>query len=231
MSDRAWYAERGFIASGVFLAVLVVFGGALVLTSGDGDREPAAGAKPVAGKAQRSDSVCGMPAGSQDPPVTPPEARWSLLGTIAVPAAREHGPGIDDGRHRRCFAHSPTGALFAAVNWWAQTGVHGRDADVMRLITAKNRTRDLYLRQRGADEDTDETTRVQVAGFQVHRATRDLVVVEIAWQSNVNGVILAVSQPMRWEDGDWRTVLGTPREPFKSARVTAMAPYVRWSGA
>ena len=61
-------------------------------------------------------SVCGLPAGNQDPVVGPPRASWALVGTIAAPAVEHVGPGVFDGRDRRCFAHSPVGALVAAAN-------------------------------------------------------------------------------------------------------------------
>ena len=55
--------------------------------------------------------------GDQTVPVTPPaDTEWELVGRVVAPTAPEvYGPAVTD-PVRSCFARTPTGALYAAVN-------------------------------------------------------------------------------------------------------------------
>jgi hypothetical protein len=68
----------------------------------------------------RTDSICGLPPGNQDPVVGPPAGTsWTLIRDISPPRqSRGVGPGVIDGHDRRCFAHSALGAAVAAANAW-----------------------------------------------------------------------------------------------------------------
>src|SRR4051812_982728 len=111
MTPRPWYATPGFVASAVLLVLVAVTGVTLALTGGGTGRHPR-----THPPASTGGSVCGLPAGSQDPVVGPPAASWTLVGTIAAPSVRDVGPGVVAHGDRRCFAHSPAGALVAAAN-------------------------------------------------------------------------------------------------------------------
>lgn len=227
MGDSPWYAERSVVASAAVLVVIVVIGGAVLLTG-----DPGSGSSPAARAPQGAEtggSVCGLAAGSQDPVVGSPEARWALVGKIAAPSAPGVGPGIVNAKERRCFAHSPTGAVFAAANWLATAGLHGDDDDVMRQITARNRVREVYLRQPGSG--VDPAFRVQVAGFQTRVVDHDAMVVRLALQTNTQGRMADLRLPLRWESGDWRVVLESLQEPLQISVIPSLLGYVRWGGA
>src|SRR4051795_11509350 len=128
------WSQRGFVAAAAFLGIVIIaVVGILLIRPGESsdsdhgtppqssnDGKPAASADPAA-------SVCGLAPGSQEIPQTPPEAKWELVGKVAAPTAAAVGPGRKEGKLRTCYAHSPTGALFAAANFIAVASVANTD--------------------------------------------------------------------------------------------------------
>ena len=230
MTEREWYAEPWFIASGVFLAVLVIAGSAFLLV-GDGGGSTA---RTVAQKTRHVDtggSVCGLPVGNTDPVVGPPDARWTLVGKIAAPYKAGIGPGVIDGHDRRCFAHSPVGALLAAANFLpTTTAASAADARMLLAHFLPGRVVDVYAKQ--PSPPVDPAARVQIAGFRVTVVSRDAVDVTLALQTNVQGgVMVSCLYPMRWFRGDWRVRLGSLQEPFVVEAPVTLDGFVRWAGA
>lgn len=230
MDDHPWYARRGFVASAVFLALLVVVGAAVALTGGGSDHPDTTSARAaIHGRAvDTGGSVCALPRGSQEPVVGPPDARWTLLGTIAAPTVANIGPGIVDGHDRRCYAHSPEGALVAAANLLPLAGYANGPTSVAHFLPG--RTRDVYSKQPAPP--VDPSLRVQLAGFRDQVVGPDAVDVTLAYRSNVNGVVVSITWPMRWRDGDWRAQLGSLQQPFTvDGPVTLDNTWIRWGGA
>lgn len=169
-------------------------------------------------------SVCGLPDGGQQIPVSPPPAVWRLVGPVAVPTSDTVGPGLVDAHGvGDCFAHSPTGALFAAVGSLAALNlpvdqvspvdvIHHRVAPIGDIYPA-------MLSQAAAaaaagnrmPTEPGATTKVAVLGFSVTDYTAERAVL---------GVALGVGDPARaasyrqvlmplvmaWWDGDWKLV-------------------------
>src|SRR4051794_35844273 len=141
------WAQRGFILAAAFIAGLLLLGVALlVLGSGRDDATRPGGnnppnSRPTTATPTRQDanaSVCGLPAGNQHVPAVGPQTRWELVGTIAAPTdPNTIGPGIQEVKRRLCFAHSPTGALFAAVNFMAVAGGSPNNTALLRELTAE----------------------------------------------------------------------------------------------
>jgi hypothetical protein len=227
MTTRPWYATSGFVASAVLLVLVAVTGVALALTGGDTGRHPR-----THPPASTGGSVCGLPAGSQDPVVGPPAASWTLVGTIAAPSVRDVGPGVAAHGDRRCFAHSPAGALVAAANLAAMISlpagtVSARDG--LRHVVP-GRTRDVYSTQPAAP--VDPALRLQIVGFRVAVAGRDDVDVTLALRSNLNGgAMVWWTLPMHWMTGDWRARLGSVEQPYMGGPLERLDGYVPWSGA
>src|SRR4051812_21106495 len=126
-TGRNPFTSRGFILSAVLVAALIA--AAILLTvlprpaSPQAKPAPVPTTKPAAstGPAGAEPSICGLPASDDTALGTAPDSTWELVGTMAVPSAPTlHGPGsVDTTGFRSCFAHSPTGALYAAINMWA----------------------------------------------------------------------------------------------------------------
>jgi hypothetical protein len=233
------WSQRGFIVAAAFLAVVIIVALAILINSGGVNGDSSRGAPPSSGNnkpAARTDpdaSVCGLAPGSQQVPQTPPDARWELVGTIATPNSDAIGPGIEKGTRRLCFAHSPTGALFAAINFIAVAGVANKADELMRELTASTKARDQLLAQRDAPRSTDPTFRMQVAGFRLVGASKDGATVELAFNASNSGRegFVGMALPMRWERGDWKLVISSTTEPYAAQRLDSASGYVPWSGA
>lgn len=244
-SGRSPWRRPGFVVSGVVLAGLLIAAVVLfVLPPADpgtaapapqpSASQPAPSAPPTAQPSEppadpapaADASVCGLAPGAQSIPTTAPAAQWVLVGTTAVPTdPTGAGPGTtaDDG-FASCFSHDPTGALFAGINWWAQT-LNGRAVQVYEELTAATPERDAAL-EAGLDESSEGVG--QVAGYRFVDTAEDRVLVELAFETP-DGQYFSVPTPVRWEDGDWKFVLSASGDVGLSP-LPDLTGFTPWSG-
>lgn len=219
--------------STVFIAVVIVAAIVLAVTSTGGKGEqtnpsPDDSTTPIQGS---SDSSCGLPAGDQSvPTIAGPDVNWGLVGKVAAPSEpKSIGPGVTSKNGvRSCYAHSPSGALFAAVNMYAQ----GSSPELARASFEQN-----VLKSAGRDvvladwKDPDGlASSVQVAGFAFIEYTASRTVVDIVVTQDGN--IVSFVTELQWSEGDWKFVLqdnGQPSVPPKP--LPGLTGYVAWSGA
>jgi hypothetical protein len=223
MTKVPFYATKGFIASGALLSVILILGAASVLFGGDS----APSSRPTA--TQHADATwgsrCGLPHGTQDPVVGPPIAKWTLVGHIAAPSVPGVGPGVVEQGDRRCYAHSPLGALLAAANFLPTTGA-ATDARLGMDHYAPGKLRDIYAHQ--PSSQIDPNTSIQTLGFRVNVLNRDAVDVQLALR--VDGTLGYVTLPMRWSvPGDWRVQLLSAQEPLAAGSLGSLSGYIPWS--
>jgi len=244
--ERSPWTQPGFIASAVVVGLVVVLG--LVLAVTGGATEGADTVAPPAAKepipVQQIDdvgaSVCGLENGDRTVPVNAPKATWKLRGTVAVPTApKTFGPArVRDGVPS-CFAHSPTGALFAMLNIHAAMGQFARApgrypiGKVVRML-APSPGRDKLEKAASQSPVADKgstTPGAQVAGFTIVRYEGDTAVIDVAFggdRPDVPGYVHGQST-LRWQDGDWKLVLAQNGAPFDSVQaIPDLTAYVPW---
>lgn len=164
------------------------------------------------------ESVCGLPEGSQEVPAEGPEAEWQILQGHTVPSSSEKfGPGETKGADRACFAHNPTGALFAALNI-------GRV--LPKELVLKHMTEGEF---RDALEDApepsvDPNSRMEVQGFKLDVKSKNMVVVRPVYSMD-GGVLHEIPVRMVWQDGDWM-IDGTYRTQPQD--LESLDGYVEW---
>ena len=123
------FTKPGFIIAAALVVALIAAAVVIfLLPNGQGNAQPAPApaesgssvtASPSA-SAAAGQSICGLPASSETAVGAAPKTKWELVGTMAAPTDPKIGPGkTDDQGIRSCFAHTTTGALYAAVNIWA----------------------------------------------------------------------------------------------------------------
>ncbi len=173
--QRSWWTERRFVASAAVIAVLMM-SAVLVLVTGGGRKaanRPAASASPPSSAPTRArrgpagSSGCSLPPGSQSIPQAAPQTAWQLVGSMAAPSAPATlGPQRTVDGFRVCFAHSPLGALFAAVNFWAE-GTAAPPGAVYEHLAADTplRAQAITAAQTDGAGRLDALTKVQVAGY------------------------------------------------------------------
>jgi hypothetical protein len=239
-NERNPFTRPGFILSAALIVALIA-AVAVIAFLPRGDEEPDAGTTAPSNNAPSSpatpteeeadESICGLPASEETALGAAPESDWELIGTMAVPTAPEtHGPGVvtDDG-FRSCFAHSPTGALYAAANLWAE-GFYGDATRLYTELTADSTARDELLEQMeaGSNLGSDNAPKLQIQGFQISRYDGETAVVDLGVRTE-QGAFGSLPTPMRWEDGDWKLVIPETGNPGIQ-QLADLNDYIPWSG-
>ncbi len=233
------FTKPGFIIAAALVvaliaATIVIF----LLPKGQGNAQPApapaesssTGEASPSSAAEAGNSVCGLPATSETALGTAPETKWELVGTMAAPTDPKVGPGKIDGQGiRSCFAHTPTGALYAAVNLWALGSEPSKEPAIAEQLAAKGPGRDAGMKAPPTSAPAS-TLKVQVAGFNVSY-TANQAVVELAFKAN-NGGLASVRTTLLWQDGDWKGVVADSGKPLEEPRqIRDLSGFILWSGA
>jgi hypothetical protein len=149
---------------------------------------------------------------------------------MAAPTDPKNGPGKIDGQGiRSCFAHTPTGALYAAVNLWALGSDPSKEQAIAEHLAAKGPGRDAGMKapQTAAPASS---VKVQIAGFNVSY-TANKAVVDLAFKANT-GALASVRTTLLWQDGDWKGVVADNGAPLEEPRqVPDLSGFIPWSGA
>ena len=180
------------------------------------------------GPAAVSDSVCGLPAGDQEPPDSALGPATVRVGDgLAVPSVRGVGPGVTEGVSR-CFAHSPTGAVVAAANFIVWLSSNQRLDEVTTTLIAAGADRDRMLAEVRSSWDGSTVPAFAVVGYKVEVRGADEVLVTIA-ASPASDRSRAVAWPlvMVWADGDWK-VKPPSNGRWGQTAVTGIAGFIPW---
>ncbi|WP_104111884.1 hypothetical protein [Arthrobacter sp. N199823] len=223
-----------FIISAVVVALLVALGLIFALTPrGSGTATPttAPNNSPTATNSQSdassSASVCGLPAGNQSKPATPPtDTTWELVGKVAAPTSpKQYGPGttVADGL-RSCFAHSPTGALYAAANVTTLSAI-GKTRLVLENLAVPSPERDALL---GQPEPAPSTDTAQLAGFAIRSYSSDQAVIDLAFRG-ANGAFVSIPVPLKWSGGDWKIIVPATGSTG-AGQIADLTGYIPWAG-
>lgn len=232
--DSPW-TQRGFILAAGVVAVIVVLAIALAVSGGDSgpDAQAPAAQTPAASPPSEpavadGGSVCKLPAGSQRVPTgTPDRTQWELVGSMAAPTNdKTFGPGVTGGGFRTCFAHSPTGALYATVNFWAALTAKPGYAVYKQLASPSDAQRTAIKNDRA--KPAKRLDGLQVAGFGFTSYDTDRAEVKVAFRLE-NGALLQTSATMLWRNGDWRYEVPLDQRP-PTSQIDDLNGYITWKG-
>jgi hypothetical protein len=128
-----------------------------------------------------------------------------------------------------CFAHSPLGALYAAVNFWA-AGTAASPASVYQHLAADTASRAQVVAQsQGNANRLDSSGPVQLAGFEFNSFSPNSADLSVVLQGS-SGALVSVACTMVWEQGDWRYVIPPSGAPA-AGQIQSLDGYVPWSDA
>lgn len=258
--DRSPFTRPGFLVAGLVVAIILVFAVVLVATNAarsnsESNSESAVAVSPISdvststestqppgqssenSNASASDkSVCGLKGevlSKERLPIAPESDGWDYQGKVAYPVSKEFGPGAYDetGNYRYCFQHSPTGAVYAAVNAVAQGTEPERAGPWLKYFVAKGPHRDDFLALGPGEGSSDsQGVRLRVVGYILQNYTGQKATVDVGIQAIYEGKEsnLSMIYNLVWEDGDWKMVVSDPKTPIDVAAVPDFAPYVRW---
>lgn len=203
-----WWAAAGFIVVVLIAALGLVF----LTKSGNNNSTPESEQQaPVEGAsnppAQTKNNECQGLSDDQSYPTSAPETKWEAYdnSSFTVPVSEEFGPLEHDGKMPKCFAHSPTGAVFAGINLSAAFSIGGEYDAAVDSPDAKEQ-----FEEQSEAEGTGSFG--AATGFRVDSYTGDTATVSYyATEGNINA---SLTFQLTWDDkaGDWRLDLTTPHQ-------------------
>lgn len=143
---------------------------------------------------------------SQVDTTSAPQARWSNYAGIQVPKGKD-GPATTD-PVRYGYAHTPQGAVLAAINTQAQMALASEDnyPKVSQHCLVPSRGRDQWVQGRSLAEvhgELDGELAAQFTGFRIEDYTDDSAIVVLAADYPQVG-LMAYPVQVNWIGGDWR---------------------------
>lgn len=245
MSDQSEqqnpFRSRRFTLSAVVVGIIALCGVVVIISNlaGGTNASPTpvapttapSSTKPVAGS-DPDPSTCGLKgyqtSGTVD---SPPKTKWELVGTVAAPTDPSTvGPGVTepDG-FRSCFAHTPTGALYAAANIMAIASDRSLTEELANKLVVPGAGQQALLGQ-AADPSTT-ADRYQIAGFKIDSYAETTATVDLAVNFST-GQILSFPFQLEWLGGDWK-VKTTDDGGFTlaPAQLQNLGGYFAWAGA
>jgi hypothetical protein len=175
---------------------------------------------------------CEMPAGQQAVPVSAPAGvTWRLYDTVALPFSAQAGPTVIAGDVARCYAHSPTGALLAAVQIAIRYALATNWQAVLAEQVMPGTGRNVYAAQRTGVTFTIQAGEFgQIAGFQFVTYTSVLAVLQIVVQLP-SGELQMTTMTVQWSGSDWRLQLQPDGSPGPNVQqVASLAGFIPWGG-
>lgn len=236
-AEQPFYRRPLWIVVAIFLAVALVGGGIAVVAGAfnGGDKNTAAPTSaPSSGSALPASaaSVCGLKGYEKTSSLTTaPKATWDLVGTVAVPKPDSAGPGATDSDGlRTCYSHTAKGALYAIVNYYAQS-TDARLIPHLSDLVAPGKGKNAALAKDNGASDTPSSTRLQVAGFKVSNYTADEATIDVVWTvTSQQNALVSMPMVLKWVDGDWKIALTDSGElPFSASQVQSLGGYIPWA--
>lgn len=237
------WSKRTFAASMVFMVVLAV---CFVYVAGPNlwnrmSRKSSAPATTVStvvpttqtstGTAQNGagSSVCGLAPGSQNLPSGPFEQRMIPVSTTwGVPEVKDVGPGITTGI-TRCFAHSPSGAVVASVNFIRWFSSQDRLPEVVRALMVDDANRQRMLNQIQTGWDGVSTQPLTVRGYRAEvRSPNEVMVTLVVSTSPMDDRMVSTQLLMIWEGGDWK-VQAPSTDSWGQELVDSLTGFSPWT--
>jgi len=237
------FTKPGFIiAAALVVALLAATVVIFLLPKGDATAQPApaspsssASATPSAPADAAGKSVCGLPSSNDTALGTAPTSKWELVGKMAVPTdPKAVGPGTTDADgFRSCFAHSPTGALYAAMNVAAlgSSGAPELEKKLADKLLVPGAGRDAALRETNAGGGSSgNSTTIQVQGFLVKSYSPSEANLDLAFKTDT-GALAHTTISMRWMDGDWKVKPADDGVTFSNvSQLRDLSGFILWSG-
>ena len=236
------FTKPGFIiAAALVVALIAATVIIFLLPKGQGNAQPAPTPAESSSSATASPSasvggdvsVCGLPASSETALGSAPKSTWELVGRMATPTDPEtFGPGVtDESGFRSCFAHSPTGALYAAVNIVALGSSTEDEVKLAERLLVPGTGRDAAIKEAQTRNSSTETSEsAQIRGFILKSYNPTEADVDLAIQ--LQGGALAHSVlSLRWMDGDWKVKPADDGQIFTgTAQLSDLGGFIAWSG-
>jgi len=238
-ADRDWFGGRrwtGIAALGMIIVTLLCVVIVLAINHGGGTQstDTGAGAPPATSTRPTTTRTSSAPPTTTVPTTGPSGTVWTIFDTVALPSIPGQGPAHVDGALATGYAHTPTGALLAAVNEMYRVLVAGDRPNwrsAVDAMVAPGPGKDALLREVGTAapaQPAQSGEYSQVQGFQFVSYTPSDAVIQIATR-DARGVLQTGPLHVSWNGSDWQWVppasgVGT------SQTTTSLQGFIPWSG-
>lgn len=180
------------------------------------------------------ESVCGLPLTDELALGTAPTSNWELVDRMAAPTdPGTFGPGVrEENGFRSCFANSPTGALYAAMNVVA-LGSSGSPDLMMKMsdqLLVPGTGRDAAIKDSGTAVESSGESSIQVRGFIIKSYTPSEANLDLAFETS-ESALARVTMSLRWIDGDWKVKPADDGTPWSGlSQISDLSGFLLWSG-
>lgn len=207
---RRVYRSRGFgVFSALLLALIAAAAVWVVVTGDDPAGTPAAEAPASSPPATvPGEGGCpGFPVEYESVLDGPPASTWAAPNALAAaaPSAPAVGPAQDSSGTARCYARTPTGALFAGAGFLAAVSDPAGVYVAVQDLTVPNRGQDVLLQQVVADPAAVLGAAgggYQIAGFRPLSVSSDTAAIAVVLRPDAGGLV-AVPLTLTWGKGSW----------------------------
>lgn len=235
------FTKPGFIIAAALVvaliaATLVIF---LIIPNGNEEATPqpsqasTGSASPTPTATAAGKSICGLVGSTATALGSAPKTTWSLVGRMAAPTdPKTHGPGITDADgFRSCFAQSPTGALYAAVNIVALGSSSQSAVKIAENLLVPGPGRDAAITDaRNTPSSAPGSQSAQIKGFILKAYSPSEADVDLAIQLDTGALAHTVIS-LRWVGGDWKIKAADDGEIFTgTAQISDLGSFITWSG-
>jgi hypothetical protein len=227
-AERSPWSRPSVLLSGAFLLALVLLGVVAAVIGGGSDRAhrtttPTTVVRPPPLSPTATASGCSLAAGGQTvPSSSPPQAQWGTVGSMQVPQnPAVYGPQRTSGIWNACFAHNPSGALLAAMNFYGESTTGEPEETVMRRYAVGAPS------NLGSNAGLDSSGPVQLAGYRYDSYTPSQSQVSLVFRGP-QGKEAAVVTSMVWQGGDWKYVFPAGGMPSYEV-LPDLTGYVPWT--
>lgn len=197
------------LVAGSLVVVLVVQ--ALEPEPTSGSTTPPSAPSAAAGPSgSAEDTSCGVPVNDQDIPVSGPDAEWTAKRYLLVPSSDEFGPVGGQDPLWPCFAHSPTGALFAAAHFLPGMVALPDYEQFARAAAVDAPALNSWLAEQNPETHNQSAGRTgQYVGYRFQSIEADEVLVDLGLQLGDASIYYRVS--MVWDPGadNWKGDVAT----------------------
>lgn len=218
MADRPNQPRRWTLVAAAFVLGVLVVGAVFVIVSrprGGGDENQSANtptaapssSTPTPTVSDTSAVGCGVTDHGKKIPASAPPVSWKIWRGAALPQSASAGPiDIDDDTGiTKCYAHTPTGALMAAINIDVRMAVAAPDTTIVEKQVAPGPYKSQF--KSTIANSQHPSTLAQVAGFQFVTYSGPSATIKIAFGNESDGYIDETSNVV-WQHGTWMSVIG-----------------------
>jgi hypothetical protein len=184
------------------------------------------------GNEQSAGSGCALLPGDETIPTKPPSVdAWEVSRRVVVPRSNSYGPAkADPDGFRHCFAHSPTGAVYAAYNAVAALADQRQAIPTVQKLMLPGPATEALVRELRKEEPSTNSAATQLAGYRVLDANHDRATIMLALP--VESAYMSITLTLAWHHNDWHVQPPPPGEPVGSpfAQHRDLSDFVAWSG-